>query len=371
VVVRQEDLLAAGIDWSGADRDRLRLTRGGQPVPVWHEGPQQVGPGTRIGFLARAIEDSLYTRTAVYRLALADAVQRGLATVHAPPGSGAARTSVRDVWTHAPNRLYAPYSPTTDPWYAAEVYRDGGSSGSLQESFAIPPKSPVSSNERLTVRLWGGTVYPQAPDHSVRLLLNGVEVAVTTFDGLNQAVVEAPLPPGVLQSGSNTLTIELLNDTGVEYDLVMLESIEVEYEREMLAQGDRFSFELSPGSDNSAVHDRIFASEFDDLGRPARRRRIARGTASADSQPLRCVSCANAQARSSCSVEPWFPGLRRRSRWSSPVPARLGIVTGSSPRTAESWRSCSRRLPGTIHCRVARGTTSSSRIRASSRAWHR
>lgn len=266
VVLRQEDLLAAGIDWSGADRDRLRLTRGGQPVPVWHEGPQQVGPGTRIAFLARAIEGSLYTRTAVYRLALADVVQGGVAPVHAAPGLGVARTSARDVWTHAPNRRYAPYSPTSDPWYAAEVYRDGGSSSSLQESFAIPPKSPVSSNERLKVRLWGGTVYPQAPDHSVRLLLNGVEVAVTTFDGLSQTVVEAPLPPGVLQSGSNTLTIELLNDTGVEYDLVMLESIEVEYDRQMLAQGDRFSFELSSGSDNSAVHDRIFASEFDDLG---------------------------------------------------------------------------------------------------------
>lgn len=264
VVIRHEDLLAAGIDWSGVDRERLALTRDGSPVALWHDSHGPFGTGSRIAFLGHPVDASLYTRTAVYRLALAANAQPRIPVVYAAPGASALSLSSRERIVHAPNRLYAPYSATSDPWYAGEVYRDGAASTPLQESFSVPQKLSTTNPERLRVVLWGGIVAPQAPDHSLRILLNGQPVATTTFDGLSQVVIETDLQPGLLNSGANSLSVELLADTGVEYDLVMLESIEVEYDRALVAVDDRFQFEIGEDVIDSAAQDRIYASEFED-----------------------------------------------------------------------------------------------------------
>ncbi|MBK8069954.1 MAG: hypothetical protein IPK27_20745 [Rhodanobacteraceae bacterium] len=87
-------------------------------------------------------------------------------------------------------------------------------------------------------------------------------------------MIETDLQPGLLNSGANSLSVELLADTGVEYDLVMLESIEVEYDRALVAVDDRFQFEIGEDVIDSAAQDRIYASEFEDQPRPGRCRRL-------------------------------------------------------------------------------------------------
>ena len=267
-VVSFESLLAAGIDWSAVPAERIRLRRGELPIPLQVDGPAAFGPGSRLAFLGQAIDDSLYTKTAVYRLSVESAAQSRLASVHAVPANAvAAVTAVPDQFVHAPNRLYAPYAATDDPWYAAEAYRDGPNLGQLQETFTLPEKVSAA-NEKIEVLLWGGTTFPEAPDHSVRIKLNGQTLVESTFDGASKSLIQADLPPGLLVSGPNVLTVQLLNND-LDYDLVMLESIRVDYTRKLVAVADRLSFAGTVDAVSTAAADRMFADAFDNEGSPA------------------------------------------------------------------------------------------------------
>lgn len=258
------DLLAQGIDWSGRPADQLRLRQGPTEVPLDYSGPALFGPGSSLRFLAKAIEGSLYTKTAVYQL---DAGAAGvpLAPVWAAP-QGAPITAAADRYEHAPNRLYSAASPGNEPWYARDGYRNGATTA-VNESFTLPEKAIGS--EAIEVELWGAVDFPQNPDHSVRLLLNGQAIASTQFDGLSRKLVRTSLPPGLLQGGNNTLTLELVADTGLQYDLVQLEAIRIDYVRTLRAVNDRLHFSGAAVATSTATQDRLYADAFDDLAAAA------------------------------------------------------------------------------------------------------
>jgi hypothetical protein len=102
----------------------------------------------------------------------------------------------------------------------------------------------VSSSE-LTVRLWGGTDWSDAPDHHAIILVNGVQIADRIFDGLSLQEVGGIIPDGVLQAGANTLTIRLPGDTGVAWDVVHLDGYELKYPRTFAVDDDGLSFTAS------------------------------------------------------------------------------------------------------------------------------
>jgi uncharacterized repeat protein (TIGR01451 family) len=269
VRVRFEDLLAKGIDWTGVPAAHIELSRGDVRVPLEYSGATQFGPGSTLGFLAESVSASLYTRTAKYRLRVATAATP-LLPVFGGVGALSPQTSVPARFEHAPNRQYGSASPIDDPWYAYRLVRNNTPSASINEYFALPEKAADSAGERIEVELWGGLDYAQAPDHSVRLLLNGVEIATDRFDGLTQRLVTADLPAGLLISGTNTLTLELVGDTELAADVVHLEAIRVDYSRALTAVEDRIEFSLPADvatGRNSA--DRVFVDDFDDGGSAA------------------------------------------------------------------------------------------------------
>lgn len=265
VRVRHEDLLAQGIDWTGANPDQVTVSRGGTLVPVRYQGPAQFGSGSEVYFLARAVEDSLYTRTAVYRLRVAGATARALAPVYAAPAALPQLMQTTHRIVHAPNREYSYSSPTTDPWYAFRVTRVNTPLASATETFTVPNKATGTAAEHIDVELWGGLNFREAPDHSVRLLLNGTLIATRQFDGLTRQLISTDLAPGVLVNGSNTLTLEVVGDTGLFADIVHLESIAVSYTRQLIAVDNRLDFTI-PGSASGAAAsgDSIFGHSFND-----------------------------------------------------------------------------------------------------------
>lgn len=266
VRVRYEDLLAQGIDWNGVPAAQIELLRGTELTTLKYEGGAVFGPGGAIGFLAESIHGSLYTQTAVYRLRVA---QTGapLPAVFAGLGTLIPKTSVSDRFEHAPNRQYNAAADGADPWFAQRLVRNGVPLASSSESFVLPEKASAARNERIEVELFGGLNYPGDPDHSVRLRLNGVHIASAHFDGVTRTVVRANLGEGILVSGNNTLTIELLDDTGLPADVVYLEAIRIDYVRKLQAVDERIAFAIAQDGGSSRVGaDRVFVDDFDNEG---------------------------------------------------------------------------------------------------------
>lgn len=269
VRVRYQDLLAQGIDWTGVAAASIALSRGDAKVALEVQGGPVFGPGSALAFLGEAVTGSLYTETAVYQLRVADG-GAPLFSVFAGSGALAPSTEVADRFEHAPNRQYSSGSPLDDPWYALRLVRNGTPSASANETFVLPEKFDGEKPDRIEVELWGGLDYPEAPDHSLRLSLNGLEIASVHFDGVTRKLVQAELPSGLLHSGSNTLTIELLDDTGLPADVVHLEAIRIDYQRQLRAVDDRIDFALPAGLVAPAAEaDRMFVDDFDDGGSAA------------------------------------------------------------------------------------------------------
>lgn len=260
-VVSYEDLLTLGLDWREARWADLRLRQGSTDVPMLLTGVGTFGPGSRLAFLGHAISGSLYTRNAVYRLS------RGAAGVNmgalvAAPTSAAAVDSIRASFRHEPNRTYLAGAAGTDPWYALRLLRYGSTTVSASESFSLPERAADSSNEHIRVEVWGGIDYPQNPDHSIRLLVNGTEVADVRFDGISVRMIDVDLPAGLLSS-SNTVTLQLVADTGLPADQIFLNAITVDYQRELRTNDNRLDFSLPADTLSSAYGGSIFNDSFE------------------------------------------------------------------------------------------------------------
>lgn len=269
LVVDAASLLAAGVNFADEEARRLVLRRNGESVPFEYTGPALWSADSQIRFLGEAVAGSLYTDRAVYRLELDPSVAANpLASVHAVPTTSAPQANVAATMRHAPNRLYAPYAGGDDPWYAAEAFRNGAQIQPIIETVNLPDRVPAAG-ERLRLTLWGGTILPEAPDHGVRVLVNGSAIGERYFDGLDLVEFEFLLPSGLLLAGANTIRLEPIESLPVPYDLFMLEHIEIDYRRGTRAVDDAFEIRLGDNVDSTAFADRILAASFESMPDPA------------------------------------------------------------------------------------------------------
>lgn len=266
VVITHEQLLAAGVDWSGLAASRLRLAVGPQQVPFSYQGPTQIGAGSQLSFVAQAVAGSRYTKTRAYRLSMGASEQAAARSQYARPGALAGTSTAAGTRVHAPQRLYDMSSAQSDPWTAVRMIRNNTPLTSYTETFTVSDRAVASSGEVLVVDLHGGIDQPQSPDHSVRLYLNDQLIGQRRFDGLVVDRAQIALPPGVLRQGSNALRVEMVGDTGAPASVVYLDAIEARYLRELRAVDDRLELALPAVAGTLAAGDRIHADNFDDLG---------------------------------------------------------------------------------------------------------
>ncbi len=96
----------------------------------------------------------------------------------------------------------------------------------------------------ITAHLLGGT--EQA--HHVQVVLDGAVLGEARWTGLAPFDFTATLPPGLLQPSGNSLTVNALFDTGARLEFVMLESIDLDYDRLPQAVAGEARFTMPPGS---------------------------------------------------------------------------------------------------------------------------
>jgi hypothetical protein len=82
----------------------------------------------------------------------------------------------------------------------------------------------------------------------VVVLVNQVEVARARFDGIAGVTIEATLPDGLLREGKNTLTLQVLGDSGAPWDLVNFDGFRVAYPRATTARSGSLLFTAEGGA---------------------------------------------------------------------------------------------------------------------------
>ncbi len=256
--VNYEALAAAGVDLAGVSASDLALFGREGPVTRRIRGGDVFGPGSSIEFFGTPKSDR-YARTETYVLRRDAASVREMSVLQPVSFQAGDAAGQWALARYAPQLGYSFSSPVGDPWFAARIVANGGPASA---DFPLMLSGPVAGNGRLKLSLWGGLDYPPAalPDHHVRVLFNGVEVASRRFDGIVPWDLEVAVDN--LQAGSNTVRIELPRDTGNAADLVHLEAIELRYQTMPHLSGGKF---FGSGlQSTSSIPDQLFADGIGD-----------------------------------------------------------------------------------------------------------
>jgi len=265
------ELQTAGLNIASVDPQKLQLFEGGQEIAirVVGEGDNVLDPGDSVEFFGRAMTTE-FTRRNVYfleegsgpglRMLDRDVTPSGMApvhtthfaTIHAEDGNS-------EYWQAMPNgdgldhyfwqRLFA---PSLTPF-----------------AVTLANATSTASTADIRVALHGRTDVVQNPDHHTRVIVNGNTVDDQLWNGQIPFQHTAAFSQSILIPGGNTVSIELVNDTGAVVDSLYLNFIEIDYTADLVAIADELRF----------VGDQSGATEYqlDDFGDPAIRRRALHG----------------------------------------------------------------------------------------------
>jgi len=222
----------------------LRLERQGEAVPLRLEpAGRHFGPGSRLFFYAdETAPSTAFSAETAYQL-VRSPEGRLMATRAASP-SGTPVGPASAVAELERNRVYQPgLLEAADPWLweaiAASASRTVGFALAGVEAGAALPAT-------LSVSLQGASDAAAVVDHHLRVSLNGVFLAETSFDGLKPHRFDALVPAGTLREGANELTLENVGDSGVS-SLVFLDRFSLRHPRSATLQDGVFEGRFADG----------------------------------------------------------------------------------------------------------------------------
>ncbi|MEM9532286.1 MAG: C25 family cysteine peptidase [Pseudomonadota bacterium] len=241
-----DDLLAAGVDLSGASAAALAVTFRGAAVARRVElgnEPAGFGSGDFVDFFGRAPAgaDALYLTSNSYQIELNPALVTA-ASVQAGAGRGPVAPSYRHTERAGENNAYQPATPTLDPWFDREISTFGPASVDL----TLPVSAVDAGTATVQLDLVALTDFMTSPDpdHHLVATLNGGAPIIDAFtDGLTEWVLTADVPATSLLDGDNVISATLPGDTGFPFDIVNLEAYAISYPRQFVAIDDRLAFD--------------------------------------------------------------------------------------------------------------------------------
>ncbi len=248
VALSGQDLADAGWDLAAIDPDALALEAGGRPLPLAVETAEagRLGAEDRLGFHGRAMT-GLFSRENVYWL------RRDGAAPMAPAPRELPRVEARTAEAFSRTLRFeqdSEYVFSLRRWQADDRWMWGGridAGRTITRSLQLDDLAPEAGPARLRLRLQGYTDDPEvAPDHHVRLQLNGSPIGSRRFDGERWQEFTYTLPAGLLVDGPNQLVLEQVGDTGASVDSIFLDWVELDYRAGYRAVAGRLDFE-APG----------------------------------------------------------------------------------------------------------------------------
>ncbi len=227
--VTHADLLAAGVDLSGAKSADVALVRLGEAVPRRVLGGETWNTASAVEFLGRAGK-TLYGQRANYRLAIDAEYARAVSETLLAP-----RRVVPALYTgvseYAPKNQYSFASPSGDPWFADALLATRGGISGKEILLRGAAAAGVDGEARLELSLWGVTDFEgEAPDHHFTVQFNDQLLAAEVSDGLRAIDLEQRLPLSAVREGErNRLRIEVQASAGYDFDLINVTSARLSY----------------------------------------------------------------------------------------------------------------------------------------------
>lgn len=131
--------------------------------------------------------------------------------------------------------------PGTDYWMWEQII--GGQANANRKTFALnlPPGAIGQGTATLRVRLLGGNSTEAALDHHVRAKVNGTVAGDAWWDGRTFHEAAFAVPASLLRTGTNTVELEGLRDTGVTYTLFYVDALSLTYPRTLATAGQAFA----------------------------------------------------------------------------------------------------------------------------------
>jgi len=234
--VSQPDLVKAGLD-PNVDPALLHLYAEAieQPMQITGAtaGPGGFGPQAAVSFFGTGIH-TLFSGMRVYWLVAEETKGARIPQLQATTGSNQPPLSYPATVELSQHTTYFPALVTSDGdnFFGALV-----SSAPLEQTLGVPHLDASASQvPRLEVVLQGAILgFP----HDVKVVLNGTSVGDVTFTGQEQGKLSVNLPAGLLQKGSNTVTLTAQNG---DYDTSLVQAIRITYPHTYHADLDELRF---------------------------------------------------------------------------------------------------------------------------------
>ncbi len=234
--IPQPELVQAGLD-PNVDPALLHLFAEAveQPLRITGAtaGPGGFGPQAAISFYGTGI-DTVFSGTRVYWLVTGEGA--GLRIPRLQPSTGSNQPPL--------NFLSTVELEQHTTYFAALLTTNGENffgafvSPTPVDQVLLTPHLDTTSNQAARLELVLQGVIAGFP-HNVTVALNGTAVGDITFTGQAKGTLSVTLPPGLLQDGSNTVTLTAQNG---DYDTSLVESIRITYPHVYTADGDQLKF---------------------------------------------------------------------------------------------------------------------------------
>jgi len=238
------ELQTAGLPVASLDPRTFQMFAGGQEIAikVVGESDGNFGIGDYILFYGEGI-DSKYTLDNVYWLTHGKTYGLRITPQSGIPGTAATPAFHTTISHWELDKTYYtnfPGSDDMDHFLWGFAYAGTTSTVDWTYGFTLPAIYPGSATLKIT--LFGDTAMAVNPDHHINVFINNVNLGSAVWDGKTWKLLEVNVPQGVLQTGTNTIRVTGVLDTGAAYDFVYIDWFDLTYSNSFTAQNNSLPF---------------------------------------------------------------------------------------------------------------------------------
>jgi len=236
------DLVDAGISPHLIDARTFKMFCQGKEIAIYISSNEStLRPSDYILFYGQAIHTD-YTDTSVYWLSWGGSYGKRMAEVKgAPKFSSQLKYHYRKDHFELNNEYWItmPKGKGKDHWFWERIH----AGETKNYTFNLNRPASDSLKAKVKVMVFGRTSIFQKPDHHLKIYVNGNYRGEGHFDGQRKYECTVNVDQSLLKHGSNTLQVELVNDTGSPNSIYM-NYFDVEYYDKFFASDSSLSFDI-------------------------------------------------------------------------------------------------------------------------------
>ena len=225
----------------GLDRGRLDLQHHGRQVAWWSDADN-------LFFWGELDEEDVYSNTATYWLSPGNGLKARQRQANSRP-SGRRQLAVANA--RFERNLFAGTAASLDAeedfWFWNVLAAGHPTVGTRNYDFDLTMPSDVGRAE-ITLRIFGATDEPTPLDHSIVVVLNGVEVGSHQWSGVGSETLNLEFNASLLLASGNTLSLTSQLPSGASASVLYMNDFTLQYPRELEVISELLEIESAGGA---------------------------------------------------------------------------------------------------------------------------